>query len=337
MISSYRRRALRSVFGRNQHTVPTGLIAEQPRHCGRMTSDSVGSMGSKVLVLGGNGMLGNAVVRKLHLEGMELLATARNPLLVRDAGVPFAQFAVGSSRLRSLLLGYGPGDYVVNCVGLIKHHMDDSSSGDRLEAIRVNAEFPYSLANSAELQGFQVVQIATDCVYSGKVGAYTEQSAHDALDVYGKTKSLGEVPSSQVLNLRCSIIGQESAGATSLVGWLLSQEQGATIRGYIDHRWNGVTTSAFAEIVAGLVSSGSDLAGVYHLVPANAMTKSDLSSSILSAFGRHDVTVMPFATGLPIDRTLATIHPELNSQLWRLGGYSEPPTIESMVRSLNPI
>ena len=38
-----------------------------------------------------------------------------------------------------------------------------------------------------------ILQIATDCVYSGATGGYTESSSHDALDVYGKTKSLGEV------------------------------------------------------------------------------------------------------------------------------------------------
>ena len=57
--------------------------------------------------------------------------------------------------------------------------------------------------------GARVLQIATDCVYSGAQGAYVETDLHDALDVYGKTKSLGECQEPNVYHLRCSIIGPE--------------------------------------------------------------------------------------------------------------------------------
>ena len=39
----------------------------------------------------------------------------------------------------------------------------------------------------------KVIQIATDCVFDGLKGNYTEDDKHNAIDVYGKTKSLGEV------------------------------------------------------------------------------------------------------------------------------------------------
>ncbi|MEC7900574.1 MAG: proline dehydrogenase family protein, partial [Acidobacteriota bacterium] len=40
-------------------------------------------------------------------------------------------------------------------------------------------------------------------------GAYKENDSHDAIDVYGKTKSLGEIKSENFFNIRCSIIGKE--------------------------------------------------------------------------------------------------------------------------------
>ena len=40
-------------------------------------------------------------------------------------------------------------------------------------------------------------------------GVYVETDLHDALDVYGKTKSLGECQEPNVYHLRCSIIGPE--------------------------------------------------------------------------------------------------------------------------------
>src|SRR5437868_4207618 len=75
---------------------------------------------------------------------------------------------------------FRPYSRVINCIGLIKPYCDNVQS-----AIKVNALFPHKLpANS--------IQIATDCVYSGSKGGYIETDPHDALDVYGKTKSLGE-------------------------------------------------------------------------------------------------------------------------------------------------
>jgi dTDP-4-dehydrorhamnose reductase len=290
---------------------------------------------TKVLVLGGAGMLGSALVARLAAQPrLSTTATARRVPDSPAAGVRFAPFAVGDSHLAELVEGFGAGDYVVNCIGLIKHRMDDADADDRLEAVRVNSAFPYEIARLADRQGFRVIQIATDCVYAGTIGRYTEDSPHDPLDVYGKTKSLGEVPHPLFLNVRCSIIGREVSGSTSLVEWLLSQPQGAEIRGFLDHEWNGVTTDTFADLAVGLIESGSELSGTHHFVPSNSMNKSDLSSLILSTFGRTDVTVVPTVTGRPVDRTLATTDQETNQLLWRTAGRDASPSIEDMVRAM---
>jgi dTDP-4-dehydrorhamnose reductase len=258
---------------------------------------------TKVLVLGGAGMLGSALVARLAAQPrLSTTATARRVPDSPAAGVRFAPFAVGDSHLAELVEGFGAGDYVVNCIGLIKHRMDDADADDRLEAVRVNSAFPYEIARLADRQGFRV--------------------------------SLGEVPHPLFLNVRCSIIGREVSGSTSLVEWLLSQPQGAEIRGFLDHEWNGVTTDTFADLAVGLIESGSELSGTHHFVPSNSMNKSDLSSLILSTFGRTDVTVVPTVTGRPVDRTLATTDQETNQLLWRTAGRDASPSIEDMVRAM---
>lgn len=294
-------------------------------------SDNIAPMTDNTLVLGGAGMLGSAVLTRLSQSRIKVSATARQP----PVGAPlYSRFTVGDNSLGRIVEGLGDGDFVVNCIGMIKQRMDDTSPADRLAAIRVNSEFPYALAELAVAQGFRVIQIATDCVFSGAIGGYTEESLHDATDVYGKTKSLGEVPSSRFLNLRCSIIGQEIGRAKSLLGWLLSQGRNSTIRGFIDHRWNGVTTNVFADIVAGLIESNSAISGSIHLVPADSINKYELLKLILATFNRDDVTIAPTITGHPVDRTLRTNFPEQNDAIWRLGGFDTPPKIENMVRAL---
>ena len=166
---------------------------------------------SRVLLLGVSGMLGAAVARVLAAEPtVELVAADRE------------RFDARTGDPRVLLEEVEP-DWVVNAIGVTKPHIDPASADSVAAALDVNARFPFALAEAARLHGARVIQIATDGVFSGESGGYREDAPHDALDVYGKSKSLGEVPAANVVNLRCSIIG-----AGSLVGWLLEQPSGAT-------------------------------------------------------------------------------------------------------------
>lgn len=292
-------------------------------------------MSSRVFILGGTGMLGSAVLSVLSDKGLSVTATTRNLDIVapqlRKLFLPFDALSEDPS---SLLSDLGEGDYVVNCIGIIKHHLRDDVATDRRMAIAINSLLPYRVAELAEQQGFRVIQIATDCVYSGQGGSYNEDAQHDAVDVYGQSKSLGEVPSARFLNVRCSIIGPEQKNGDSLLEWVLSHPSGSSFTGYLDHFWNGVTTDAFARVVAGIAQGGSVLSGTFHLVPHDSVNKDELSRLILDAYGRTDVVVVPTTTGAPVDRTLSTIHENVNRELWTAGGYDVPPSIESMVRTL---
>lgn len=289
----------------------------------------------RTLVLGGTGMIGNAISTVFAERGLAVTSTTRDlaalPPARREA---FVSFDVLAGDLDELLAGYGPGDYVVNGTGVIKQQIDDTRAADRRNAIAMNSEFPYALAAAAGRQGFRVIHIATDCVYSGRTGRYDESALHDATDVYGHSKSLGEVPSAAVLNLRCSMIGRELKNKASLLEWVLDHPSGSSFSGYTDHLWNGITARTFGKIVAGIVSTGNDLAGLQHVVPSDHVNKSDLSRLILDAFGAEGVEVVPRETGRPVDRTLATNHPAENARLWSDAGFESPPTIGEMVHEL---
>lgn len=105
----------------------------------------------------------------------------------------------------------------MNCIGLTKTYINEADSSTLERAVRLNILFPVSLARAAEKSGVRVIQLATDCVFSGKTGNFTEASVHDALDAYGKSRSLGEVRPENVLHLRCSLGGPELAGRKGLI------------------------------------------------------------------------------------------------------------------------
>jgi dTDP-4-dehydrorhamnose reductase len=277
----------------------------------------------RVVVLGASGMLGSMLVRVLAAErDLDVVASTR------------ASFDAETSDDRALDALLDGAAWAINAIGVIKSYIHDTNAAEVERAIAVNARFPHRLARAAERHGASVLQIATDCVYAGTRGAYVETDAHDALDVYGKTKSLGEVPAPNVHRLRTSIIGPEPAHFVSLLEWFRRQPKGATVNGFVNHHWNGVTTLQFARVALALVRGRATMAGMQHLIPADTITKHDLLMVFRDVFDRRDLTIRRMNAADAIDRTLSTIDPVTSGALWNAAGYAAPPTIADMVREL---
>ena len=155
---------------------------------------------NKIIILGSTGMLGRYIERYFLDQDMPIVALSRKDF---DASV------VSEFELSRKLF---PSSVVINCIGLIKPQVDKYGT---LEAIKVNSAFPHKLANVCKKIGSKCIHITTDCVYSGSKGAYIEDDVHDASDIYGKTKSLGEPRNCTVI--RTSIIGEEVHQTRSLL------------------------------------------------------------------------------------------------------------------------
>ncbi len=291
----------------------------------------------KVLILGASGMLGRMLHRVLSADpGLELHATVRNPnfgfahlprMIVHQIDALHSE----PEDWRRLFLGF---DWIINAIGIIKQRINESNPSDQREAFFINILLPYRLAFWAEEAGARVLQIATDCVFSGDAPPYAEDSEHDAEDVYGKTKSLGEVHAAHVHHLRCSIIGPNPDDSRSLMEWFLQQPPGARVAGFTNYFWNGLTTYHFARTCQGIIREGIPLPHVQHVVPTGSVSKCALLQNLRRLFGREDIEILPTEAPKRTDRTLVTLNPELNFTLWRAAGYLRPPTILEMVEEL---
>ena len=224
-------------------------------------------------------------------------------------------------------------DYVINCIGNIKQLITTTPESIQ-NAIQINSIFPHLLDGLSIKYGFKVLQICTDCVYSGITGGSSELSSHDSDEIYGKTKSLGEVTSPNTMNIRCSIVGREMNSSTSLLEWFLSQNSNSEIRGFTNHHWNGVTTFHFGRVIRGIILNHGFVPGKFHLIPANHVSKFELLSIFAEKYSRRDVKIEPFEANPKIDRTLSTVFQEMNLKLWSDAGYSSIPTIQTMIGEL---
>lgn len=242
----------------------------------------------KVLVLGGEGMLGHKIFQIVAerfpttactVRGSQDGPERRSIELYQRGRVVGGVDAMDLSRVESVLRDLQP-EFIINCVGVIKQR-DEAKSP--IPCIVVNSLLPHRLAEIAGHWGGRVIHFSTDCVFSGRKGAYTEDDSSDADDLYGKSKFLGEVAASNALTLRTSIIGRELSRFSSLLEWFLSQRAGR-VRGFKRVIYSGVTTNYLANLVLMIIEQRPQLCGLYQVASA-PISKYDLLCIIREQFG----------------------------------------------------
>lgn len=262
----------------------------------------------KIYVFGFTGMLGRYVYTYLKQKNYDVVGVSRNTL---DAS------AFNEQQLQSSLpfIGIKKGDVIINCMGAIKPQVDKLGV---INAIKVNSLFPHYLSNVCEKEGYKMIQITTDCVFSGNDGNYNEKSPHDCTDVYGKTKSLGEPEICTVI--RSSIIGEEVGQTRSLIEWVKSMKD-KSANGYINHKWNGVTCLQMAKIFEDIIANNKYWKGTRHVFSPNTVNKYELVQMISDAHSLN-VNLTPVEGPTKCDRSLSTIYndnlfniPDLKTQI----------------------
>jgi dTDP-4-dehydrorhamnose reductase len=279
----------------------------------------------KVLVLGGNGMLGHKLVQVLQGK-FDVWTTLREDferyekfgIFEREktiCGVDAENFETVKNAIE-----YIKPDVIVNAIGVIKQL---PSSNNVVKTLTINSIFPHLVAETAQEINARFIEISTDCVFSGKKGNYSEADLPDAYDLYGKSKSLGEVTGENCLTLRTSIIGRELLTANSLVDWFLSNH-GQSVKGYKHAIYSGFPTIVLAEIIADLLINHPKLSGLYH-VSSEPINKYDLLCLIRDAYNT-DIEIKPFED-FSTDKSL-------NSDKFRLETNFTPETWQEMVAQM---
>jgi len=169
-------------------------------------------------------------------------------------------------------------DVVVNCIGIVKQAAE---ARDPLVSITVNSLFPHRLAQLCRARGARLIHVSTDCIFSGRDGMYGENDIPDPVDLYGRSKLLGEVDDG-CLTIRTSIIGRELSGAGGLLEWFLAQH--GSVRGFRRAIFSGLTTEALAELLATLICEHRELNGIRHVASA-PISKHDLLGMLREAYG----------------------------------------------------
>lgn len=255
-----------------------------------------------VIILGANGMLGHTLFKyfkdKTNLKIKGILRKKNSlPLCFKyfNSKELIECNVLEEEYFKSLIKDLKP-NFIINCIGIVKKH---SYSNNSLVSIKVNSLFPHLLSNICEENNSKLIHISTDCVFSGGSGFYSEKDQTDPIDLYGRTKLLGEVFNGQDLTLRTSCIGEELITNRNLLSWFLSQSN--TVNGFSKAIFSGLPTIEIARIILELIIPNPSLKGIYHL-SSNPIDKFSLLNLVKKVY-KKDILIRK-NTEYCIDRSL---------------------------------
>lgn len=279
----------------------------------------------RVLILGGDGMLGHRLLSELGADHAVTVTLRRDLEDYERFGIFSPDNSIdridAHDPMRLLdAVGTVRPDVVINAVGIVKQR---NESADIVQSLEINALLPHRLAGICRAAGARLIHISTDCVFKGDRGGYRETDTADATDTYGRTKLLGEVGTPGCLTLRTSIIGLELHRKRSLVEWYL-QARGE-IPGFTRAVFSGFTTNELSRVIRRLIEGHPDLSGVYHVASA-PISKCKLLTDLTALLSRSDVSVVPDDDFL-CDRSLVA------ERFAEVIGYS-PPEWPTMLEEL---
>ena len=254
-------------------------------------------------------MLGHIVLEKLYgkdiFEVFDITRKKNNRLNNFECDV------TNLNSLFKIIKDINP-DYIINCIGvLIKGSIQDTSN-----AILINALLPHKLAQFSKAINAKFIHISTDCVFDGSIGSYIETDIKTAQDIYGLSKSLGEINDDKNLTLRTSIIGPElKNNRVGLFSWFTNQK--GEVNGFTESIWGGVTTLVLSDVI--IKSIKDDLTGLIHVTNGDSISKFNLLNLIKEKFNLTNIKLVS-VPGKKSDKSLKTKF-----------SYFQIPTYEKMI------
>lgn len=243
---------------------------------------AIAEMG-RVVVTGAAGMLGSAVLDHLS-RGFEVFATDRERGMEgQDIRWELLDL-VDDGSVREWLGLVRPA-VVINCAAIVDV---DYCERDSVTAHALHVGATATIARALESWNGTLIHISTDAVFDGqKRGLYDEGDAPAPMNVYARTKWLGEEAALECCRatvLRTNIFGWSRAARPSFAEWVL---QGLTAQApltmFDDVVFTPINVSHLAGLIEACISAGTK--GVFHATGSEALSKHQFALTAADVFG----------------------------------------------------
>lgn len=220
-----------------------------------------------ILVLGSSGMLGSMAL-KFFSNNDNGTVEAFDRRFEASSTDPYISELLDLIEIKNI-------DVVINAIGAIPQR-----NPSRENLFAANTVLPIQLAQRLPSR-IILVTPSTDCIYKGiTTKPYEDADQFDDYGDYGLSKALAEMAvliRNRSLVIRGSIIGraQTASSGQGLLDWFLSMPAQQEVEGWINHRWNGVTTLEWCKVLQELLEK-QVARGMYSVSSKDSVSKYEL-------------------------------------------------------------
>lgn len=282
----------------------------------------------RVLVLGGSGCLGAALVNEFKMRGNQVIATYRSQGEYELKN--YIQFKVGDNI--EALVSKAKADVIVNCIV----SKPKSNYTKIISTLLTNSFFPKRLSKVAEKKNIRLIHVSTDSVFMGIKGLYTELSLPIPTSLYSVSKLLGEPKNSNSRTIRLSFVpaNLKSAQTSNSVLWLTQRNSNIPIYAYSNRLWNGLTDRVVAKLIASTVNNKyifELMPSKIHLYTKQIISQYDLAILLSRIYSLSTSNIYLKSRFIKRDLSLSSKHLDFVQMLWKSIGFEKIPSIEDII------
>lgn len=260
---------------------------------------------SKALILltGGTGQVGQAVLRHAAERGLDIFAPNR------------AQMDLTNAQSITDMVASRPWSAVINCAA---YTAVDRAETDAELAELVNAAAPAIFAAETAKRDIPIIHVSTDYVFDGtKNGPYVEEDAVNPLGVYGRTKEKGE-SAVRTLNPRHAIIRTAwvvSAGGANFMNTMIRlASERSEVNVVNDQIGCPSNASDIAEALLEVAAHPQAQFGTWHFVNGGEASWYDLAAHIFADMQQRGLST-PVLNAIPTSQYPTPAERPSNSRL----------------------
>jgi len=243
----------------------------------------------RIGITGASGMLGTVLVSHLS-KTHQIFATSRGKGL-EGQNIKWDCFDLTETALLNQWLETTKSDIVIHCAALVNV---DACEDDVDLATRLHVKTTELIASYLGFNNGRLIYISTDSIFDGKKQSpYNESDLVSPLNVYAKTKLIGEQPVLSMekgLVLRTNIIGWTHKGGTSFAEWMLKNlVDNIPLNLFYDVYFSPLHIDKLSSIIERIINN--PISGLYHCASSDSISKYDFGMQMAKVFGLPDSNI----------------------------------------------
>lgn len=245
-------------------------------------------MYERVLVTGGNGLLGTKTIELLSARGRQPISASLDPVPTNRVlgDFPYLQLDITDMAAVQDALEKVQPHAVIHAAAFTAV---DACETQREACWRVNVDGTAHMAAACHERGVRLVHVSTEYVFDGENGPYREESPPRPVGYYG----LSKLASEQAIKEHCSdwaigrttvLFGHAPGVRPSFVAWLVDRlSRGERVRVVDDQIGSPTLADNLAEMLLALLDSG--VVGLYNTAGDSIIDRYSFARMAAARFG----------------------------------------------------